>query len=72
MKPGVHHARTRWKSSFIALRRRRHRVRLPRGFQTWEADGVRLTVLSSLAPQTAGALIHPPPWLRGGQAGKGG
>jgi RNA-directed DNA polymerase len=62
--------------SLTGLRRgevqRRHRLRLPRGFWTWEADGMRLTVLSSLAPETPGVLVQPPPWRRAGAGRKGG
>lgn len=42
--------------------RKQHLVRLPRGFVTWEYDGVRLTVLSSLAPHTPDRLIRKPRW----------
>lgn len=41
-----------------------YRVRLPRGFWTWQVDGVRLTVLSSLAPHAPDRLTFKPPWMR--------
>lgn len=42
-----------------------HRVRLPRGFWTWEAEGVRLVNLSSLAPRAPFGLIRQPHWSNG-------
>ena len=39
-----------------------YRVKLPRGFTTWEVPGGRLVVLSSLAPQCPGKLIRVPAW----------
>lgn len=41
-----------------------YRVRLPRGFQSWQIDGCRLTVLSSLAPRRPDRLIRRPVWMR--------
>ncbi|MEX1027916.1 MAG: reverse transcriptase domain-containing protein [Candidatus Paceibacterota bacterium] len=41
-----------------------YRVRLPRGFCSWQAGGVRLLVLSSLAPRRATYLTHRPAWMR--------
>lgn len=41
-----------------------YRVWLPRGFWTWEADGVRLVCLSSLPPRSPTHLIRRPPWWR--------
>ncbi len=43
---------------------RKYRVRLPRGFSTWEVPGARLTVLSSLAPLAPSQWTRRPPWLR--------
>ncbi len=43
---------------------RRYRVRLPRGFWTWEVPGARLTVLSSLAPQAPANLTRRPAWTQ--------
>ncbi len=40
-----------------------YRVRLPRGFQTWEYQGSRLTVLSSLAPHAPARLTRKPAWM---------
>jgi group II intron reverse transcriptase/maturase len=40
-----------------------YRVRLPRGFSTWQVPGARLTVLSSLAPHCPGNLIRRPAWM---------
>lgn len=42
---------------------REHAARLPRGFTSWEAGGVKLTVLSSLAPRRPRCLIGHPPWM---------
>jgi group II intron reverse transcriptase/maturase len=39
-------------------------VFLPRGFRTWQINGVRLVVLSSLAPQAPSHLIRRAPWHR--------
>lgn len=47
-----------------------YRVRLPRGFWTWEVPGARLVVLSSLAPHCAGNLIRKPAWAYVGAAGR--
>jgi group II intron reverse transcriptase/maturase len=41
-----------------------YRVKLPRGFSTWEVPGGRLVVLSALAPQCPGKLIREPAWAR--------
>lgn len=41
-----------------------YRTYLPRGFWTWEVDGVRLVVLSALAPHYPGRLDRPPPWMQ--------
>ncbi len=49
----------------------RYRVKLPRGFSTWEVPGARLVVLSSLAPQCPGRLIHVPVWARPRRTGGG-
>jgi hypothetical protein len=38
--------------------------RLPRGFWTWEVNGVRLKLLSTLAPRRPYALIRRPDWMR--------
>lgn len=40
-----------------------YRVRLPRGFWTWEYQGARLTVLSSLAPHAPTRLTRQPAWM---------
>jgi hypothetical protein len=52
--------------SVTGLRRvavcQQYRVRLPRGFWTWEVPGARLVVLSSLAPHCPGNLVRRPPW----------
>jgi group II intron reverse transcriptase/maturase len=42
----------------------RHHVRLPRGFWTWEVNGVRLVALSSLAPRCPTGLTRRPAWMR--------
>lgn len=42
----------------------RYRARLPRGFWTWEVNGVRLTALSSLAPRAPHRLTRRPVWQR--------
>lgn len=42
----------------------RYRARLPRGFWTWEYQGARLTVLSSLAPHAPARLTRQPGWMR--------
>lgn len=42
---------------------RQHRVRLPRGFWTWEVPGARLSVLSSLAPHAPSNLVRRPVWM---------
>ena len=39
------------------------RVRLPRGFYSWQIEGTRLTVLSSLAPRNPDRLCHRPRWM---------
>lgn len=39
-----------------------YKIRLPRGFKTWQVQGCRLTVLSSLAPHRPDRLIRRPPW----------
>ena len=41
-----------------------YRVKLPRGFSTWEVPGGRLVVLSSLAPQCPGKLVRLPAWAQ--------
>jgi len=41
---------------------RLYQKRLPHGFLTWEINGYRLTVLSSLAPKRPGCLVHRQPW----------
>lgn len=41
-----------------------YRVRLPRGFWTWQVEGTRLVCLSSLAPHNPVALTRRPPWMR--------
>lgn len=41
-----------------------YRVKLPRGFTSWQIDGTRLTVLSSLAPRNPDRLCFPPAWMR--------
>lgn len=38
--------------------------RLARGFRTWQIDGTRLTVLSSLAPRNPAYLLRRPDWMR--------
>jgi len=43
---------------------RTYRVRLPRGFATWQVDGVRLVTLSSLAPHYPSRLVRKPAWMR--------
>lgn len=40
------------------------RVRLPRGFWTWEVPGARLVILSSLAPHCPSHLTRRPAWMR--------
>jgi hypothetical protein len=40
-----------------------YRAWLPRGFQTWQINGTRLSVLSSLAPRCPTRLIRRPPWM---------
>jgi hypothetical protein len=42
---------------------RDHRVALPRGFSTWEFDGQRLLVLSSLPPTAPVRLTRRPLWM---------
>jgi len=42
---------------------REHSARLPRGFTSWEAGGVKLTVLSSLAPRRPRSLVGRPAWM---------
>jgi group II intron reverse transcriptase/maturase len=49
---------------------REHSARLPRGFTSWEAGGVQLTVLSSLAPRRPRCLIGRPPWMWSAGNGK--
>jgi RNA-directed DNA polymerase len=46
-----------------------YRVRLPRGFWTWEVPGARLSVLSALAPHAPGRLTRRPAWLEVKAAG---
>jgi RNA-directed DNA polymerase len=63
-------------ASVTACRQRelgeRFRVRLPRGFWTWEVEGARLAVLSALAPHAPGRLVRPPQWMvRGTDRGNG-
>ncbi|MEO8495706.1 MAG: reverse transcriptase domain-containing protein [Planctomycetota bacterium] len=41
-----------------------HLVRLPRGFKTWQVQGKRLAVLSSLAPRAPFRLIHHARWMQ--------
>lgn len=48
--------------------RRLYRVKLPRGFWTWMVNGVRMSVLSSLAPHCPAQLTFPPAWMRRGAA----
>ncbi|GIW80382.1 MAG: hypothetical protein KatS3mg105_2189 [Gemmatales bacterium] len=43
---------------------RRFKVRLPRGFWTWEVPGARLVILSSLAPHAPSRLTHKPAWMK--------
>jgi RNA-directed DNA polymerase len=54
--------------SLLSLNRfelfRQHRVKLPRGFSTWEVPGARLTVLSALAPVSPTGLVRRPAWMR--------
>lgn len=54
--------------AITGLRRRalvdEYRVRLPRGFQSWQIGGVRLSVLSSLAPRNPDRLFRPPMWKK--------
>jgi len=40
----------------------KYRIRLPRGFSTWEINGNRLKVLSSLPPKRPVGLVHSPSW----------
>ncbi len=42
---------------------RLYRRRLPRGFSTWQVDGVQLTVLSAIAPRAQRPSVHRPPWM---------
>jgi hypothetical protein len=42
----------------------RYRSRLPRGFWTWEVNGIRLTVLSFRAPHCPMQLTRRPAWMR--------
>lgn len=42
----------------------RLKLRLPRGFHTWHLDGVRLVVLSALAPRRPARLVRRPAWQR--------
>lgn len=44
--------------------RRLYRVALPRGFASWQVKGVRLVVLSSLAPHRPRCLTRRPHWQR--------
>jgi group II intron reverse transcriptase/maturase len=44
--------------------RKQYRVRLPRGFWTWQVNGVRMSVLSSLAPHHPANLTRVPEWMR--------
>jgi group II intron reverse transcriptase/maturase len=41
-----------------------YRQKLPRGFSTWQVQGAQLVVLSSLAPECPGRLIHAPAWMQ--------
>jgi RNA-directed DNA polymerase len=50
---------------------RKYRVRLPRGFSTWEVPGARLTVLSSLAPCAPVQLTRRPAWMCHRPGGRG-
>jgi len=43
---------------------RQYRVKLPRGYWTWEVPGARLVVLSSLAPHCPANLVRKPAWAR--------
>lgn len=43
---------------------REHSARLPRGFTSWQAGGVTLIVLSSLAPRRPRFLVGRPAWMR--------
>ncbi len=42
----------------------RLKERLPRGFLTWQVAGVRLVVLSALAPRRPARLVHRPAWQK--------
>jgi hypothetical protein len=42
----------------------RYRLQLPRGFWTWQVNGVRLTVISFLAPRCPAHLTRRPAWMR--------
>lgn len=41
-----------------------YRVRLPRGFSSWQVNGCRLSVLSSLAPRRPDRLTRRPEWMK--------
>ncbi len=43
--------------------RKRHLVRLPGGFRTWEVDGVQLTVLGTLRPHRYENVVVKPAWM---------
>jgi RNA-directed DNA polymerase len=43
---------------------RRFRIKLPRGFWTWEVPGGRLVVLSQLAPHAPANLTRTPAWAK--------
>lgn len=47
-----------------------HLTRLPRGFVTWQVDGVALVVLSAMPPRAPAHLIRPPNWARRRRASK--
>ncbi|MEZ6141684.1 MAG: reverse transcriptase domain-containing protein [Zavarzinella sp.] len=47
----------------MASIRTKYRVRLPRGFWSWQVNGVRMSVLSSLAPHIPNNLKFKPPWM---------
>jgi hypothetical protein len=48
---------TRWRDLYGE-----YRLRLPRGFWTWQVSGCHLTVLSALAPRCPYRLTRRPPW----------
>ncbi|MCR4414898.1 MAG: hypothetical protein NUV77_20970 [Thermoguttaceae bacterium] len=43
---------------------RLYRQRLPRGFFTWQVDGVQLVVLSARAPRAPQVRVRQPPWAQ--------